>query len=167
MQLIPDFFKKLFSIDGLELTSDPQTNGRQSTESQSLNGFNHRSLFPLPYNDEQYEIVKRLNEQDAVTVKGPPGTGKSHTIANLISHFVAQGKSILVVSHNAKALSVLKDKLPKSIQELAVSLVNDGKGNENLKASVNAIIRNLSQQYEETKVAELEMQLTDLEKKIC
>ncbi|MBK6643736.1 MAG: hypothetical protein IPG39_22135 [Bacteroidetes bacterium] len=34
--------------------------------------------------------MERLNEQDAVTVKGPPGTGKSHTIANLISHYVAQ-----------------------------------------------------------------------------
>lgn len=165
LQLIPDFFKKLFSIDGLEPVNENSTNNRQPTESQSLNGIKHRSLFPLPYNDEQFEIVKRLNEQDAVTVKGPPGTGKSHTIANLISHFVAQGKSILVVSHNAKALSVLKDKLPKSIQELAVSLVNDGKGNENLKASVNAIIRNLSQRYEENKVAELETRLTELEKK--
>lgn len=165
LQLIPDFFKKLFSIDGLEPANENSTNNRQPTENQSLNGIKHRSLFPLPFNDEQFEIVKRLNEQDAVTVKGPPGTGKSHTIANLISHFVAQGKSILVVSHNAKALSVLKDKLPKSIQELAVSLVNDGKGNENLKASVNAIIRNLSQRYEENKVAELETQLTELEKK--
>lgn len=165
LQLIPDFFKKLFSIDGLEAVNENSTSNRQPTESQSLNGIKHRSLFPLPYNDEQFEIVKRLNEQDAVTVKGPPGTGKSHTIANLISHFVAQGKSILVVSHNAKALSVLKHKLPKSIQELAVSLVNDGKGNENLKASVNAIIRNLSQRYEENKVAELETQLTELEKK--
>lgn len=165
LQLIPDFFKKLFSIDGLEPATDNTTSNRQTSESGSLNGIKHRSLFPLPYNDEQFEIVKRLNEQDAVTVKGPPGTGKSHTIANLISHYVAQGKSILVVSYNAKALSVLKDKLPKSIQELAVSLVNDGKGNENLKASVNAIIRNLSQRYEESKVTELETQLTELEKK--
>ena len=161
----PDFFKKLFSIDGLEIATETTANNQQTSESVSLNGIKHRSLFPLPYNDEQFEIVKRLNEQDAVTVKGPPGTGKSHTIANLISHYVAQGKSILVVSHNAKALSVLKDKLPKSIQELAVSLVNDGKGNENLKASVNAIIRNLSQRYEESKVTELETQLTELEKK--
>jgi very-short-patch-repair endonuclease len=165
LHLIPDFFKKLFSIDGLGIATENTTSNQQTSESGSLNGIKHRSLFPLPYNDEQFEIVKRLNEQDAVTVKGPPGTGKSHTIANLISHYVAQGKSILVVSHNAKALSVLKDKLPKSIQELAVSLVNDGKGNENLKASVNAIIRNLSQRYEESKVAELETQLTGLEKR--
>jgi very-short-patch-repair endonuclease/KaiC/GvpD/RAD55 family RecA-like ATPase len=169
LQLIPDFFKKLFSIDGLEIEIETQsnTNQFQNNESKSQSAdfgeVKHRSLFPLPYNEEQFEIAKRLNEQDAVTVKGPPGTGKSHTIANLISHFVAQGKSILVVSHNAKALSVLKDKLPIGIQELAVSLVNEGKGNESLKGSVNAIIRNLAQRYEETKVTELERQLTNLE----
>lgn len=169
LNLIPDFFKKLFLIDGLEKEIKQHTESNYSNDGKgSSRGFsekNHRSLFPLPYNDEQFEIAKRLNEQDAVTVKGPPGTGKSHTIANLISHFVAQGKSILVVSHNAKALSVLKDKLPPSIQELAVSLVNEGKGNESLKGSVNAIIRNLAQRYEESKVTELEMELTDLEKK--
>ena len=169
LQLIPDFFKKLFSIDGLEIETEIQsnTNQFQNSESKSQSAdfgeVKHRSLFPLPYNEEQFEIAKRLDEQDAVTVKGPPGTGKSHTIANLISHFVAQGKSILVVSHNAKALSVLKDKLPSGIQELAVSLVNEGKGNESLKGSVNAIIRNLAQRYEETKVTELEQQLTNLE----
>ena len=167
LQLIPDFFKKLFSIDGLEIENQSNINQFQSNENKIRSaGFGevkHRSLFPLPYNEEQFEIAKRLNEQDAVTVKGPPGTGKSHTIANLISHFVAQGKSILVVSHNAKALSVLKDKLPSGIQELAVSLVNEGKGNESLKGSVNAIIRNLAQRYEETKVTELERQLTILE----
>lgn len=170
LHLIPDFFKKLFLIDGLEIETKQRTeendySGDTNKRSGDFSERNYRSLFPLPYNDEQFEIAKRLNEQDAVTVKGPPGTGKSHTIANLISHFVAQGKSILVVSHNAKALSVLKDKLPRAIQDLAVSLVNEGKGNESLKGSVNAIIRNLAQRYEESKVTELEMQLTSLEKK--
>jgi very-short-patch-repair endonuclease len=168
LHLIPDFFKKLFSIEISE--SDTNRHFEIKNHSNERNSYSatyvengHRFLFPLPYNDEQFEIAKRLNEQDAVTVKGPPGTGKSHTIANLISHFVAQGKSILVVSHNSKALSVLKEKLPKSIQELAVSLVNESKGNENLKASVNAIIRNLAKSYEERKVTELELQLTNLE----
>ncbi|MBK8415184.1 MAG: AAA family ATPase [Bacteroidetes bacterium] len=154
MEIIPDFFKKLFVIEGLIPHSENPTFYESTTD--KTKDSNHSSLFPLPYNEEQFEIVERLNEQDAVTVKGPPGTGKSHTIANLISHYVAQGKSILVVSHNAKALTVVKDKLPKAIKELAVSLVNDGKGNENLKASVNAIIRNISKRYELTKVAELE-----------
>ena len=171
LDLIPDFFKKLFSIESLETNVSPQSpdngyshpsNGHEKPDFKRVSQ-KQRYLFPLPYNEEQLEIAKRLYEQDAVTVKGPPGTGKSHTIANLISHFVAQGKSILVVSHNAKALSVLQDKLPKGIQELAVSLVNEGKGNDGLKASVNAIIRNLAQRYEEDKVAELENLLLQTE----
>ena len=170
LHLIPDFFKKLFLLEGLEPEKKQHSDkGDNTTEnnkhSDDYRDVNHRYLFPLPYNDEQLEIAKRLNEQDAVTVKGPPGTGKSHTIANLISHFVSLGKSILVVSHNAKALRVLKDKLPRTIQDLAVSLVNEGKGNESLKGSVNAIIRNLAQRYEDNKVTELEVQLISLERK--
>lgn len=151
---VPDFFKKLFAL--------PQEHiSLASLKEQS----EPRFLFPLPYNQEQLEIARRLYSQDAVTVKGPPGTGKSHTIANLIAHFVSEGKSILVVSHNAKALSVLKDKLPKGIQDLAVSLVNDGKGNEGLKASVSAIIRHISQTYEESRIESLEGQLSAMEHK--
>lgn len=154
---IPDFFKKLFNVEGQEIEI-------QDNDDINFKENKYQSLFPLPYNDEQFEIAKQLNLQDALTVKGPPGTGKSHTIANLISHFVAQGKSILVVSHNSKALSVLRDKLPEEIKELAVSLVNEGNGNENLKASVDAIIRNLNQSYKESKVIELENELNELEK---
>jgi hypothetical protein len=150
MDHIPDFFRKLFALPG-EMKVAPEQQ--------------ERFLFPLPYNQEQFEIARRLREQDAVTVKGPPGTGKSHTIANLISHFVSEGKSILVVSHNAKALSVLKEKLPRGIQDLAVSLVNEGKGNEGLKASVSAIIRHISQHYEESRIESLEGQLSAMEHK--
>ena len=55
-------------------------------------------LFPLPTNDEQRNILCRLDGRPGVLVQGPPGTGKSHTIANLISHFLAHGKRILVTS---------------------------------------------------------------------
>jgi len=48
-------------------------------------------LFPLPFNDEQREIVERFQQQSGVVVQGPPGTGKSHTIANLVCHLLATG----------------------------------------------------------------------------
>lgn len=165
--LIPDFFKKLFSTEVID-------NAAGSIGINSQSGYERLSisdsptpqyLFPLPFNDEQFEIAKRLHDQDAVTVKGPPGTGKSHTIANLVSHFVAQGKSILVVSHNSKALSVIKDKLPKGIQNLSISLVNEGQGNEILKRSVNAIITNISKEHSEAKIEVIEAQQINLEKK--
>ncbi len=167
LDLIPDFFKRLFATEILDEdtnTVEPTHSREKRSTEISESSKQIQYLFPLPYNDEQFEIAKRLYEQDAVTVKGPPGTGKSHTIANLISHFVSQGKSILVVSHNSKALSVIKDKLPADIQSLAISLVNEGHGKESLKASVNAIISNISdRRYNEKKIEEINTFLNGLQ----
>lgn len=38
------------------------------------------------------EIIKNIYSHKAVVVQGPPGTGKTHTIANLLGHFLAEGK---------------------------------------------------------------------------
>jgi hypothetical protein len=42
---------------------------------------------------------------------GPPGTGKSQTIANIIAEFLAAGKTVLFVSEKAAALEVVKRRL--------------------------------------------------------
>lgn len=76
-------------------------------------------------NGEQLDIAREIERHSAVIVQGPPGTGKTHTIANLVGHFLAQGKTVLVTSEKNKALSVLKDKLDPQIQSLCVSLVGD------------------------------------------
>jgi hypothetical protein len=55
-------------------------------------------LFPLPTNDEQLTIIRRLCGHSGVLVQGPPGTGKSHTIVNLVSHLLACGQRVLVTS---------------------------------------------------------------------
>src|SRR5215831_7916235 len=45
------------------------------------------------------------------TVDGPPGTGKSQTIANIVGALLHAGKTALVVSHKAAALDVVVDRL--------------------------------------------------------
>ena len=45
------------------------------------------------------------------TVEGPPGTGKSQTIRNLIAALIAQGKSVLFVCEKRAALDVVKRRL--------------------------------------------------------
>ena len=80
-----------------------------------------RLLFPRPTNEEQRQIVERLQTDRCVLVKGPPGTGKSHTIANLICHLLAKGERIVVTAHAPKALAVLRDLLPSDIRDLCVT----------------------------------------------
>jgi REase_MTES_1575/AAA domain len=97
-------------------------------------------LFPLPANDTQRDIVRRLRDRPGVLVQGPPGTGKSHTIANLVAHLLAKGERVLVTSHTARALEVLRDRIPAEVRELAVVVLgNDARGREELQASVHGI----------------------------
>lgn len=102
--------------------------------------------FPLPYNDEQVTIVQRLQRAPGVAVQGPPGTGKTHTIANIICHYLASGKRILVTSRGEPALQVLQSKIPVEVRDLTVALLtNDREGVRQFQASIDAIQQKVSQ----------------------
>lgn len=103
---------------------------RSCGESQTI-------LLSKEANKEQLEIAERIENNSAVLVQGPPGTGKTHTIANLLGHFLAEGKTVLVTSQTKKALTVLKDKVPASIQNLCVSVLDDS--NKDMVRSVDGI----------------------------
>ncbi len=91
-----------------------------------------RFLFPLPANDEQRQIVHRLRAEPCVLVKGPPGTGKSHTIANLICHLLAMGQRVLVTAHAPKALAVLRGLLPDDVRDLSVTTLGSSREDQRL-----------------------------------
>lgn len=91
---------------------------------RSTSGKKARDLyFPKAFNDEQVRIVQLLDISDGVVVQGPPGTGKTHTIANVICHYLAEGKRVLVTSMKDPALAVLQEQLPEEIRPLAISLL--------------------------------------------
>lgn len=114
-------------------------------------------FFPLPWNDEQKRIAERLETSYGMVVKGPPGTGKSHTIANLVARFLAQGKSVLVTSQTSKALEVLRDKLPENIRSLVVSQLQQTKHNDILQQSISEINSNLGER--DTKFSDIRIEL--------
>lgn len=93
--------------------------------------------FPLPYNDEQVTIVQRLERAPGVCVQGPPGTGKTHTIANIICHYLATGRRVLVTSRGEPAIEVLQDKIPEEVRGLTVALLtSDRESVRQFQASV-------------------------------
>lgn len=117
-----------------------------SSRDGSGNGEVKELYFPLPYNDEQVTIVKRLEKAPGVAVQGPPGTGKTHTIANIICHYLATGRSVLVTSRGETALQVLQSKIPQEVQQLTVALLsNDREGVRQFQASIDAIQHRVSQ----------------------
>ncbi len=110
------------------------------------NGQVQELFFPLPYNHEQITIVEQLERSSGVAVQGPPGTGKTHTIANIVCHYLATGRKVLVTAKGEQALEVLQSKIPEEVRPLTVALLaGDREGMRQFQSSIEAIIHNVSQ----------------------
>ncbi|KAB1504364.1 AAA family ATPase [Corynebacterium sp. 320] len=106
---------------------------------------------PLPLNQKQEEVLRRVNSHAQTIVQGPPGTGKTHMAAALVSHLLAQGQRVLVTAEAERALYELRAKLPKEIQELAVSVISSGSDDlADLRVAIETINRRSSSYNEAT-----------------
>lgn len=73
-----------------------------------------RQYLVLPADASQVRAIEAARRGRHLVIHGPPGTGKSQTIANLISTFVADGKRILFVAEKTAALDVVKRRLDEA-----------------------------------------------------
>lgn len=64
---------------------------------------------PIPLNNSQKRILLALknSKNKMIVVDGPPGTGKSHTIAALAYQANEEDKSVVITSHKQEALDVI------------------------------------------------------------
>ena len=68
-------------------------------------------LAPLPADSSQIAAIATADCGKDFIIIGPPGTGKSQTISNLISHILGKGKTVLFVSEKTAALEVVYRRL--------------------------------------------------------
>lgn len=74
--------------------------------------FDPKQVFcPLPVDSSQLSAVLAASQGKDFVLIGPPGTGKSQTIANLIAQSLAQGRRVLFVSEKIAALDVVYRRL--------------------------------------------------------
>jgi very-short-patch-repair endonuclease len=66
---------------------------------------------PLDADSSQISAMIDVIEGKSIVIHGPPGTGKSQTIANLISCLITSGKRVLFVAEKRTALDVVNQKL--------------------------------------------------------
>ena len=82
-------------------------------------------LFIVPFgcNSSQKLAVQNALTDSISIIKGPPGTGKTQTILNIIANILMEGKRVAVVSNNNAATQNVLEKLQKyGLQELVASL---------------------------------------------
>jgi len=68
----------------------------------------------LDADESQREAIAAVLAGRDLVLEGPPGTGKSQTIANLVAEFLAAGKRVLFVSEKMAALDVVKGRLEEA-----------------------------------------------------
>lgn len=78
---------------------------------------------PLPADSSQLAAVVASASGHSFVLDGPPGTGKSQTIANMIAHNLALGRRVLFVAEKRAALDVVYRRLEaKGLGEFCLEL---------------------------------------------
>jgi len=87
-------------------------------------------------------LVDVMRGEDLV-IEGPPGTGKSQTITNMISAAMAQGKKVLFVAEKRAALEVVKNRLTRAgLGEFCLELHSHKSQKSTVAASIGQRISN-------------------------
>lgn len=68
-------------------------------------------IFPFGCNESQFKAVTNALSNRVSVIEGPPGTGKTQTILNIIANLIMQGKTVQVVSNNNSAIENVQEKL--------------------------------------------------------
>ncbi|MEO7311736.1 MAG: DUF3320 domain-containing protein [Chitinophagaceae bacterium] len=68
-------------------------------------------IFPISADSSQVEAIGAAVDGKSFVLHGPPGTGKSQTITNIIANALYQGKKVLFVAEKMAALSVVEKRL--------------------------------------------------------
>ncbi len=97
-------------------------NGSLSTRNSNTT---NPDFFPFGFNLSQRNAVNTAFVNDLSVIEGPPGTGKTQTILNIIANAVLNGQSVAVVSSNNSATKNIYEKLEKNSVEFIAALLGN------------------------------------------
>jgi very-short-patch-repair endonuclease len=128
--------------DGALLPGDPADYSIDDPEIEALAPF----LIQDADASQHSALIDAMKGHNLV-IHGPPGTGKSQTIANIIANGLAADKSILFVAEKQAALEVVKRRLGKAgIGEFCLELHSD-------KASPKAVLESIEERLKVQSIA--------------
>ena len=116
MSLIKDLMNLKTKTD-IEETSLSFVTNKIKHVDNAIN-YNKPLVLPFPLNDYQVAALKGVFENKVSVITGPPGTGKSQFIMNLLINLFLEDKKVLFVSHTNEAVDVVNEKINRDFQNL-------------------------------------------------
>lgn len=102
-----------------------------------------RLVTPLSINEAQAAVLRSALTQRLTVATGPPGTGKSQLVANLIATAVANGRSVLVASTNNQAVDEIWQRCERLVPGSVVRTGSRG-GEKDYTQEESAALQRLS-----------------------
>lgn len=136
-QVLPDIYLDFFSFTKFVMYKDLEPGvwnvdnhsllgavlGSSRNEQKEQEGFNaenvdkelrsHKVYHVMDADSSQIAVIEDIKRGRNLVVEGPPGTGKSQTITNIIAELLSMHKKVLFVSEKMAALEVVKDRLDR------------------------------------------------------
>lgn len=104
----------------------------------------------LEADGSQEEILREARYKKGIVVHGPPGTGKSQVIVNLITDALKQEKKVLVVCQKRAALDVVYQRLDSLGLSSHIALVHDEKNDrKKLYSKISSVLEHNQITYEQ------------------
>lgn len=94
-----------------EISGESSVDGGKSTFTEIAVDETEKMGLVMDADSSQRDAIAQVMHGHNLIIEGPPGTGKSQTIANLIAVALSEGKSVLFVAEKLVALEVVKKRL--------------------------------------------------------
>lgn len=131
----------------------------------------HSTKNSIPYanlNASQTKAVENSNRYGLSYIIGPPGTGKSYSVAAIAIDHILQDKSVLIVSKTDEAVDVIREKIEKDYN-LKSSVFRTGSKSymKGTKELIDELINNYYSGYYGYEPISLHKELVELKKSIA
>lgn len=125
-------------------------------------------------NESQEKAVENAFSNNISVITGPPGTGKSQVVLNIIANAVWNDKTVLFASKNNRAVDVVNDKLKTILSKDLIVRMGSGKYRKNAKLQIDKLFQDrnslkISSEFEKNKqgIYHLNVDIHELKDKIA
>ncbi len=103
----------------------------------------------LPLNSEQRQAIQNSLDNSLTIITGPPGTGKSQVVTNLLINAAWQGKKVLFASKNNKAVDVVEIRVNNLGNRPVLLRMGSGEYNTKLAEYLMGLLTTTSSEHDQ------------------